>query len=144
MEEYVIFTDGGCDPNPGPGGWAAVILKGRERREIWGNDPSSTNNRMELTAAIEALRLIKTPALITLHTDSQYLKRGIDEWMPKWLKRNWRGANGPVLNKDLWQELLEVSAPHQITWAWVRGHTGNRENERVDLLVHLARRGLNH
>jgi ribonuclease HI len=137
-----IYTDGGCDPNPGPGGWASLIIDGKTRREISGAEEKSTNNRMELTAAIEALRTIKEHARITLYTDSQYLKKGIDEWMPRWLAKNWRGTNGPVANQDLWQELLKVSDKHQVTWRWLRGHSGNPENERVDRLCKIARDGL--
>ena len=144
MDEYVIYTDGGCDPNPGPGGWAALILHNGQRQEISGAEMYSTNNRMELTAAIEALRLIEVPARVTIYTDSQYLQKGISEWIPKWLVKNWRGTNGPVANKDLWQELLEASRMHQMDWHWLRGHSGNPENERVDHLCRLARRSLNH
>jgi len=139
MEEVIIYTDGGCDPNPGPGGWAAVLLWGEKRHELWGAELETTNNRMELTAAIEALRWLKTPSRVTLYTDSQYLQKGINEWMPKWLAKNWRGANGPVANQELWQELISVSSPHQVTWQWLRGHTGNVENERVDRLCRQAR-----
>lgn len=138
-EEIIIYTDGGCDPNPGPGGWAALIIEGKTRREISGNDKHSTNNRMELTAAIEALRAVKGKTSIRLFTDSQYLKKGIGEWMPRWLAKNWRGSSGPVANKDLWQELLKASADHQVSWCWVPGHSGNPNNERVDRLCHLAR-----
>ena len=144
MDEYVIYTDGGCDPNPGPGGWAALILHDGKRQEISGAEMHSTNNRMELTAAIEALRALPHPGRVDLYTDSQYLMRGITEWMPKWLAKNWRGTNGPVANKDLWQELLEESSRHTVRWKWVKGHAGNPENERVDQLCSLARRSLNH
>ncbi len=137
--EIIIYTDGGCDPNPGPGGWGALIIDGKTRREISGAEEHSTNNRMELTAAIEALRAVGGSAVITLYTDSQYLKRGIDEWMPRWLAKNWRGTNGPVANKDLWQELLKVSGIHKVSWHWLPGHSGNPYNERVDRLCHLAR-----
>lgn len=139
MGEIIIYTDGGCDPNPGPGGWAALIIEGKDKREIYGAEHHSTNNRMELTAAIEALRSVEGNAKITLYTDSQYLKRGIDEWMPRWLAKNWRGSSGAVANKDLWQELLKASGNHQVTWRWLRGHSGNPDNERVDRLCHLAR-----
>lgn len=143
MEEVIIYTDGGCDPNPGPGGWAAVILRGGQRHELWGAEPETTNNRMELTAAIEALRSLKMPSKVQLYTDSRYLQKGINEWMPKWLAKNWRGANGPVANQELWQELLNVSSRHQVTWQWLRGHNGNVENERVDRLCRQARAALN-
>ncbi|HNR02979.1 MAG TPA: ribonuclease HI [Anaerolineaceae bacterium] len=140
--EVIIYTDGGCDPNPGPGGWAALIIEGKTRRELSGAEEHSTNNRMELTAAIEALRIIEGNAKVTLFTDSQYLKRGIDEWMPRWLAKNWRTTSGPVANKDLWQELLMVSGKHQVSWQWLRGHTGNLYNERVDRLCRVARSSL--
>lgn len=144
MNEFVIYTDGGCDPNPGPGGWAALILHAGKRQEISGAEMHSTNNRMELTAAIEALRALQGRANVTIYTDSQYLHKGISEWMPKWLAKNWRGTNGPVANKDLWLELLAAVKPHQVDWNWLRGHAGNPENERVDQLCRLARRSLNH
>ena len=137
--EITIYTDGGCDPNPGLGGWAALIISGRERRELSGAEEHSTNNRMELTAAIQALKAIDKPASITLYTDSTYLQKGINEWMPKWQAKNWRGANGPVKNQDLWKELLSVSSGHKIKWRWLRGHGGNAENERVDYLCSVAR-----
>lgn len=144
MDQYVIYTDGGCDPNPGPGGWAVLILNDGKRQEISGAEMYSTNNRMELTAAIEALRTLPKPGKVDLYTDSQYLMRGITEWMPKWLVKNWRGTNGPVANKDLWQALLEVSKAHRVEWHWLRGHAGNYENERVDQLCRSARRSLKH
>lgn len=143
MDEYIIYTDGGCDPNPGAGGWAALILHGKTRRELSGAEVRSTNNRMELTAAIEALKSIKSPSRITLFTDSQYLQKGIEEWIPKWLAKKWRGTKGPVANQDLWQELLTASSVHQVSWRWLRGHAGNAENERVDQLCRAARRSLN-
>lgn len=143
MNEFIIYTDGGCDPNPGPGGWAALIIEGGNRREIYGAEPHSTNNRMELTAAIEALKLIKAPSYVTIFTDSQYLQKGISEWMPKWLAKNWRGSSGAVANQDLWKELLAVSSAHNIEWRWLRAHAGTAENERVDYLCGVARRTLN-
>jgi ribonuclease HI len=135
-----IYTDGGCDPNPGPGAWAALLLAGENKKEISGFDPETTNNRMELTAAIQALRNLKTPVQVKIYTDSQYLQRGIEEWMPKWLAKNWRGSSGPVANQDLWKELLEAMRPHKVQWQWVRGHAGNVHNTRVDWLVHQARK----
>ena len=134
-----IYTDGGCDPNPGRGGWAALIQADGKTIELSGCDPKSTNNRMELTAAIQALKALKEPSKVTLFTDSQYLQRGIEEWMPGWLRKNWRGSNGPVLNQDLWKELLAAEKPHDVTWRWIKGHSGNRFNARVDTLVHQAR-----
>ena len=136
----IIYTDGGCDPNPGRGGWAALLLADGLEKELLGSAPVTTNNRMELTAAIEALRALAHPCTVDLYTDSQYLMRGITEWMPKWLAKNWRGSNGPVLNQDLWKALLAAAKPHQITWRWVKGHSGNRFNTRVDWLVKQARR----
>ena len=141
-DPVIIYTDGGCDPNPGPGGWAALIIHGNKVEEISGADLKTTNNRMELTAAIEGLRSLKKPSTVTLYTDSQYLQKGIEIWMPGWLKKNWRGSNGPVANKELWQELLGESQRHQLTWRWMRGHTGNPYNERVDRLCGLARNQL--
>jgi len=135
-----IHTDGGCDPNPGRGAWAAIIQQDGRIIEISGCEADTTNNRMELTAAIRALKSLKIPSIVQLHTDSTYLKRGMTEWMPAWLARNWRGASGPVANQDLWKELLSAAKPHQVTWKWVRGHAGNRFNIRVDALVHQARR----
>jgi ribonuclease HI len=137
--EVIIYTDGGCDPNPGPGAWAAMIIIGTSKTEISGTDPETTNNRMELTAAIEALRSLTTSSKVILYTDSQYLQRGIDEWMPKWLAKNWRGSSGPVANQDLWKVLLEVMKPHQVHWQWVKGHAGNSNNIKVDYLVRKAR-----
>ena len=142
-EHVTIYTDGGCDPNPGIGGWAAILLDAQKRETVLsGADPHTTNNRMELTAAIEALRALKAPATVDLYTDSTYLMKGITEWMPKWLAKNWRGSSGPVLNVDLWQRLLAETARHKINWHWVKGHAGNRYNQRVDALVHAARRSL--
>lgn len=143
MDEYLVYTDGGCDPNPGPGGWAALIIHGKTRREIFGAEPHSTNNRMELTAAIQALNTITEPAAVTIFTDSQYLQKGISEWMPTWLAKNWRGTSGPVANQDLWKELLAASGRHKVTWHWLRGHAGNAENHRVDYLCRAARKALN-
>ncbi|MEA5077591.1 MAG: ribonuclease HI [Anaerolineaceae bacterium] len=142
-DSIVIYTDGGCDPNPGPGGWAALILQDGQKTELMGADPDTTNNRMELTAAIRALRSLKAPSTVTLYTDSQYLQKGIDEWMSGWLARNWKASTGkPVLNQDLWKELLEAKKPHKVTWQWVKGHAGNVYNTRVDALVHQARQTL--
>ncbi len=135
----IIYTDGGCDPNPGKGGWAALLLADGLEKELLGSAPVTTNNRMELTAAIEALRALRHPSTVDLYTDSQYLMRGITEWMPKWLAKNWRGSSGPVLNKDLWQALLAETSRHTIKWHWVKGHSNDRFNQRVDELVQKAR-----
>jgi len=142
LPRITIYTDGGCDPNPGPGGWAVVILSPEGTREFSGADPETTNNRMELTAAIQSLNSVHTPSEIMLFTDSQYLKRGIEEWMPRWLAKNWRGKSGPVANQDLWKALLAAAKPHTITWHWLRGHTGDTHNSRADWLVRQARRKL--
>jgi ribonuclease HI len=138
-KHIIIYTDGGCDPNPGRGAWAALLLDGDHKIEISGFDPETTNNRMELTAAIEALRKVSGPSDITLYTDSQYVQRGMEEWMPKWLAKNWKGSSGPVANQDLWKTLLEAMKPHKVKWQWVKGHAGNTYNSRVDWLVREAR-----
>lgn len=137
-----IWTDGGCKPNPGPGGWAAILCtKGRER-ELSGAEVMSTNNRMELTAAAAALEALKWPCRVILHTDSEYLKNGITRWHAGWVRRNWRNAAGdPVANYDLWQRVLAAAAAHEIEWRWVRGHAGNAMNERADRLAEKARKG---
>jgi ribonuclease HI len=135
-----IWTDGGCKPNPGPGGWAAVLKYGEHIRELSGAEPATTNNRMELTAAIKGLSALKRPARVLVHTDSQYVKEGITRWLSGWVRKGWKTANRePVKNFDLWQALLAAMAPHQVEWAWVRGHSGNPMNERADELATLAR-----
>lgn len=133
-----IYTDGACDPNPGPGGWAAVILFKDRETVLTGGEPKTTNNRMELTAAIQALKALPQPARVTLYTDSQYLQRGICEWLPNWLKKNWRSSTGKVANRDLWESLLEAVSRHQVSWRWVRSHAGDHNNERVDRLACAA------
>ncbi|MBZ0276586.1 MAG: ribonuclease HI [Anaerolineae bacterium] len=140
--QVIIYTDGGAKPNPnGPGGWAAILLYGEHEREISGGEPSTTNNRMELTAACAALEALKEPCAVTFFTDSQYVRNGITSWMSNWVKNGWRTANKkPVLNQDLWQRLHTATERHQITWKWVRGHAGNRYNERVDQLATQTRR----
>jgi len=136
-----IYTDGGCDPNPGPGGWGAVLVSGPHTKEISGSDPATTNNRMELTAAIEALGMLTSPCSIILYTDSQYLRRGITSWVHSWKKNGWRKANGrPVENQDLWKTLLDKLEGHRVEWRWVKGHRGNPMNERADRLATQARR----
>jgi ribonuclease HI len=142
-EPVRIWTDGGCKPNPGPGGWAAVLcFRGRER-ELSGGDPATTNNRMELTAAAEALEALKKPCRVILHTDSEYVRNGITRWHTGWVKKNWRNASGdPVANMALWQRLLAAAKPHQVEWLWVRGHSGDVMNERVDELATAARLAL--
>jgi ribonuclease HI len=136
-----IYTDGGCDPNPGPGGWGAVLKSGPHLTELSGYERRTTNNRMELTAAIEALAHLKQACEVDLYTDSQYLRRGITEWIPGWVRRNWVRANGsPVENVDLWKALLAQAERHTARWHWVRGHRGHRWNERADTLATEARR----
>jgi ribonuclease HI len=131
-----IFTDGACKGNPGPGGWGAVIRSGEREKEISGGEPLTTNNRMEMMAAIEALRALKRPCDITLHTDSIYVRDGMTKWIHGWQRNGWRTADRkPVKNSELWQELLEAAAPHKIEWKWVKGHAGHPENERADQLA---------
>jgi ribonuclease HI len=134
-----IYTDGACRGNPGPGGWGALLIAGDARKELSGAEMATTNNRMELTAAIEALRALKRPAHATLHTDSKYVCTGVQEWLPQWKQRDWRTADRkPVKNVDLWLALDEARAPHQVTWKWVKGHAGNVGNEHVDRLANAA------
>ncbi len=139
-EVVEIWTDGGCKPNPGPGGWAAVMrFKGVER-ELSGADAATTNTRMELTAATMALETLKRPCRVVLHTDSEYLKNGVTRWHQGWVRRNWRNSAGdPVANMDLWRRLLDAAKAHEIEWRWVRGHSGNPMNDRVDRLATEAR-----
>lgn len=139
-----IYTDGGARPNPGgPGGWAALLISGARRRELSGAEPATTNNRMELTAAIMALEALREPCRVTLHTDSQYLRNGITLWLPGWLRKGWKtAARKPVKNQDLWQRLHQASRRHEVHWRWVRGHAGNPDNERVDRLARAARESL--
>lgn len=136
--EVVIYTDGACRDNPGPGGWAAILKFGNHEREIFGGEKETTNNRMELRAALEALRILTEPCQVTLYTDSTYLKKGITEWLPGWKRRHWRRKGGKLANVDLWMKLDEEIERHVIYWRWVRGHAGNRLNERVDKLARKA------
>ncbi len=134
-----IATDGACRGNPGPGGWAAILRAGGREKVISGFAPSTTNNRMELTAALEALRALTRPAEITLETDSRYLVDGMTRWLPGWVRNGWKTAGKkPVANVDLWQALAEAAAPHRIRWLWVRGHNGHPLNERADALANAA------
>ena len=139
-DEVVIYTDGACKGNPGPGGWGALLVYKGAEKELWGGDPNTTNNRMELMAAICALIALTRPCQVRLVTDSQYVMKGIQEWLPNWKKRGWKTASKePVKNADLWQKLdVEVNR-HQVSWQWVRGHTGHPGNERAD---QLANRGV--
>ncbi|MFY9288949.1 MAG: ribonuclease HI [Alphaproteobacteria bacterium] len=134
-----IFTDGACSGNPGPGGWGALLRYGDVEKELSGGAPDTTNNRMELMAAIAALESLTKPTHVILHTDSKYVMQGAEEWMPNWIKRGWKTADKkPVKNVDLWQRLDAAMKPHQIKWVWVRGHSGHIENERVDQLAVAA------
>ena len=138
-----IWTDGGCKPNPGPGGWAAILRFGATERELTGGDQVTTNNRMELTAAAAALEALTRPCKVVIHTDSEYVKNGITRWHTGWVRRNWRNAAGdPVANMDLWRRLLDAAKPHAIEWRWVRGHAGDAMNERADRLATTARMAL--
>jgi len=138
-----IWTDGGCRPNPGPGGWAAILKYKGKIRELSGAEADTTNNRMELTAAAEALTALSRPCKVVLHTDSQYLKDGITRWHTGWVRKNWRTAAGdPVKNMDLWRRILDAAKAHEIEWLWVRGHSGNPMNERADVLATEAREKL--
>jgi ribonuclease HI len=131
-----IYTDGACKGNPGPGGWGALLSWDGHERELWGGEAATTNNRMELTAVIEALRALKRPCKVRLHTDSQYVQKGITEWLPNWKRRGWRtSGNKPVKNMDLWRELSALAEQHDIEWIWVRGHAGHDGNERADALA---------
>jgi ribonuclease HI len=139
-EAVVIYTDGACSGNPGPGGWGAILMYGEHRRELSGGGAETTNNKMELTAAIEALRALKRPSRVELHTDSTYVKNGITEWIHNWKRRGWKTASKkPVKNVELWQALDEETGRHEISWHWVKGHAGHPENERAD---ELARHGM--
>ncbi len=135
-----IYTDGACKGNPGPGGWGAVVQMDGEEKELFGGEPQTTNNRMELTAVIRALELLNDPRHIEVYTDSQYVQKGISEWLHDWKRRGWRTADKkPVKNVDLWRELDRLASLHRIAWHWVKGHAGHRENERADA---LANRGV--
>jgi ribonuclease HI len=136
----VIYTDGACSGNPGPGGWGAVLISGKHRKELSGGERLTTNNRMELMAAISALEALKGPSRVDLHTDSEYVKNGISTWIHGWKARGWKTADKkPVKNVELWQRLDAAQALHEVHWHWVRGHAGDIENERAD---ELARQGI--
>ena len=136
----VIYTDGACSHNPGPGGWGAILISGTHRKELSGGEAFTTNNRMELTAAIAALEALKRPSRVELHTDSEYVRNGISQWLAGWKRKGWRTAgNEPVKNVDLWQRLDSAQARHRVRWHWIKGHAGHVENERADA---LARAGM--
>ncbi|MBM4291519.1 MAG: ribonuclease HI [Deltaproteobacteria bacterium] len=140
LAQVVIYTDGACSGNPGPGGWGALLRSGAHERELCGGEPQTTNNRMELLAAIEALEALKFRCAVTLYTDSTYVQQGIESWIVGWRKKGWRTASGePVKNKDLWVRLDAARAPHEVAWRWVKGHAGHPGNERAD---ELARQGM--
>ena len=131
-----IYSDGACKGNPGAGGWGALLVADGHRKEICGGEANTTNNRMEMTAVIRALESLKRPSTVEVHTDSQYVQKGVSEWMAGWKRRNWRTADGkPVKNQDLWLQLDALSQLHRIEWKWVRGHNGHPENERADELA---------
>ena len=139
MAEIQVFTDGACRGNPGPGGWGVVLQSGPHRKELRGGEPLTTNNRMELTAAIKALEALKRPSVVQLYTDSEYLRQGITRWLPNWKHRGWRTASKtPVKNVDLWQRLEDLVQQHQISWHWVKGHSGHYGNEQADRLANKA------
>jgi ribonuclease HI len=141
----VIHTDGGCAPNPGPGGWAAILRTGTHEREIKGGEPVTTNNRMELMAAISGLEALKKPCVVDMHTDSQYVRDGITKYIGNWKRNGWRtAAKEPVKNKDLWERLEAARGLHKVQWHWVKGHSGDHYNERADQLVHEARHEVKH
>ena len=133
-----IYTDGGCDPNPGVGGWGAVLKYKGHRKELSGGEPRTTNNRMELMAAIQALEALKRKSKVVIYTDSEYLQKGISQWLPNWKRRGWKRKTGSVKNEDLWRRLDELTSKHDVEWRWVRGHAGVEENERCDELATQA------
>jgi ribonuclease HI len=138
-EVVQIYADGACKGNPGPGGWGAILRVGRRERELFGGEAQTTNNRMELTAVIRALETLEQASAVEVYTDSQYVQKGISEWLHAWKRRGWRTADKqPVKNLDLWQQLDRLAAPHRIAWYWVKGHAGHPENERADALANLG------
>lgn len=140
MKRVEVYTDGACRGNPGPGGWGVVLRYGEHEKELWGSEGQTTNNRMELTAAIEALRALTRRCRVDLYTDSQYVRMGITEWLANWKRKGWtNAARKPVKNQDLWQVLDEEAGRHEVHWHWVKGHSGHPENERADA---LANRGI--
>lgn len=142
-EVVQIYADGACKGNPGKGGWGAVLRKGGSERELSGCEGHTTNNRMELTAVIRALEALEHPSTVEVYTDSQYVQKGMSEWLPDWKRRGWRTADKkPVKNVDLWQELERVAGTHRVTWHWVKGHAGHPENERADALANRGAESL--
>lgn len=134
-----LYADGACKGNPGPGGWGVVLRYGAHEKSLYGGEPHTTNNRMELRAVIEGFKALKRPSRVRVHTDSQYVQKGISEWLPEWKRRNWRTrGGGAVKNQDLWQALDAAAAVHEVQWHWVRGHAGNPGNEAADRLANLG------
>ena len=139
MKAVTLVTDGSCLGNPGPGGWAAILRFGNSEKELWGSEPQTTNNRMEMTAVIEGLSSLKEPCRVLVEIDSEYVKNGITKWMDSWKRRGWRTASKqPVKNKDLWQKLDEAVSRHQVRWEWVKGHAWHADNNRCDELARQA------
>lgn len=139
MKQVELITDGACSGNPGPGGWAAILRYGAHKKELWGSEPQTTNNRMELRAAVEGLRLLKERCQVTITTDSEYVRKGITEWIHGWKRNNWRTADKkPVKNQDLWQDLDAQVNRHEATWKWVKGHADHPDNNRCDELAVMA------
>jgi ribonuclease HI len=139
MKHVELITDGACSGNPGPGGWAAILRYGHHKKELWGAEPQTTNNRMELRAAVEGLKILRERCVVTITTDSEYVRKGITEWIQSWKRNNWRTASKqPVKNQDLWQELDFQAARHQTTWKWVKGHADHPDNNRCDELAVMA------
>ncbi len=139
MKNIEIFTDGACRGNPGPGGWGAILRFGDHQKELHGGTAQTTNNRMDMTAVIEALMSVKETAQIVITTDSKYVIQGMEEWLPQWKNRGWRtAAKKPVKNVDLWQQLDQLVNQHQVSWQWIKGHNGHVENERADWLANLG------
>jgi ribonuclease HI len=142
MKQVEVFTDGACKGNPGPGGWGAILRMGPHEKELSGHEPATTNNRMEMTAVLRALTALTAPCHVKLHTDSRYVIDGMTKWIFGWQKNGWRNAaKKPVLNDDLWKDMLEAVRPHRIDWIWVKGHNGHPENERADKLASDAALG---
>ena len=140
LTEIIVYADGGCRGNPGPGGWGVLLQSGAAEREMWGGEINTTNNRMELTAVIRALEALKRPSSVAIHTDSQYVQKGISQWIHNWKRNGWRTSDKKaVKNAELWQVLDQLSAQHTVRWIWVKGHAGNAGNERAD---RLANRGI--
>ncbi len=139
MKQVTIYTDGACSGNPGPGGWGALLIYGNQERELSGGEAETTNNRMEMMAVLKALKTLKEPCAVAIYTDSQYVLKGMTEWVEGWQRRGWKNAEKkPVKNIDLWLELIAAAKPHRLDWHWVKGHSGNVHNERVDALAVAA------